>query len=209
MKLLKTLKYQTYMYRRLLTALLLILSCMFTLAQSPTPHPTDERKTSQPIGADKKPAAWDVEAEHGPTSLIEFDTDEGTWINCDVSPNGQWIVFDLLGNIYRMPIGGGRAELLLGGASLEVQPRFSPDGKTIAFTSDRDGADNIWLMDADGKNRRQLTKETIHLTQALCSIDCQSKDGNGSHLVIRLSAFNSPYGVILLVKRRSLFNGRM
>ena len=153
------------MYQRLLTALLLLLSCVFAHAQTPTPttQPTDERKTPQPIGADKKPAAWDVEAEHGPTTLIEFDTDEGTWMSCDVAPDGQWIVFDLLGDIYRMPIAGGRAELLSGGASLEAQPRYSPNGKTIAFTSDRDGADNIWLMDADGKNRRQLTKETIRL----------------------------------------------
>ncbi|HVF46295.1 MAG TPA: amidohydrolase family protein [Pyrinomonadaceae bacterium] len=153
------------MRRRSLIALLLFTVSLPGIAQtpSPTPAPTDERKTAQPIGADKKPAPWDVEAEHGPSTLVEFDTDEGTWMSCDVSPDGLWIVFDLLGDIYRMPIGGGRAELLSGGASYEVQPRFSPDGKTIAFTSDRDGGDNIWLMDADGKNRRQLTKETVRL----------------------------------------------
>ena len=59
-----------------------------------------------------------------------------------------------------MPIGGGKAELLSGGVSWEAQPRFSPGGKLIAFTSDRDGGDNIWVMDSDGKNRRQVTKET-------------------------------------------------
>ena len=145
------------MFQRLLTALPLFLFCIFAFAQTPTPQ------TPTPIGADKKPAAWDVEAEHGPNKLIEFDTDEGTWMSCDVSPDGRWIVFDLLGDIYRMPIAGGRAELLSGGASWEAQPRYGPDGKIIAFTSDRDGADNIWLMDADGKNRRQLTKETVRL----------------------------------------------
>lgn len=156
---------KTFKQRKLLTALLFLFSCLFGYGQTPTPtaQSTDERKTPQPIGADKKPAVWDVEAEHGPTKLIEFDTDEGTWMSCDVSPGGEWIVFDLLGDIYRMPLAGGRAELLSGGMSLEVQPRYSPDGKTIAFTSDRDGADNIWLMDADGKNRRQLTKETVRL----------------------------------------------
>ena len=153
------------MLRRLLTSLLLLSICSAAFAQNPTPTPqsTDDRKTPQPIGADKKPATWDVEGDHGPTTLVEFETDEGTWMSLDVSPDGQWIVFDLLGDIYRMPIAGGRAELLSGGMSYEVQPRFSPDGKTIAFTSDRDGADNIWLMDADGKNRRQLTKETVRL----------------------------------------------
>ncbi|HWP45018.1 MAG TPA: amidohydrolase, partial [Blastocatellia bacterium] len=116
--------------------------------------------------AQKKAEAWDVEGDHGPSTLIEFDTDEGTWMSCDVSPDGQTIVFDLLGDIYRMPITGGRAELLSGGVSWEAQPAYSPDGRLIAFTSDRDGGDNIWVMDADGKNRRQITKETYRLTNS-------------------------------------------
>ena len=40
-----------------------------------------------------------------------------------------------------------------------MQPRFSPDGKTLAFSSDRSGIENIWLADADGKNPRALTTE--------------------------------------------------
>ncbi len=139
---------------------------------APTPTPADalakdaQRKTEQLQEAINKPEAWDVEAEHGPTTRVDFETDEGTWMSCDVSPDGQTIVFDLLGDIYRMPVAGGRAELLSGGMSYEVQPRFSPDGRHIAFTSDRDGGDNIWLMDADGKNRRQVTKETLRLVNS-------------------------------------------
>lgn len=102
---------------------------------------------------------WDVTAKHGPTSDIEFDTDEGTWIAVDVSPDGKQLVFDLLGDIYSMPITGGVATLLAGGPAYETQPRFSPNGKQISFTSDRDGCDNIWLMDIDGKNPKQITKE--------------------------------------------------
>jgi imidazolonepropionase-like amidohydrolase/Tol biopolymer transport system component len=116
--------------------------------------------------AQKRPEPWDVEGDHVPSSVVEFDTDEGTWMSCDVSPDGQAIVFDLLGDIYRMPIAGGQAELLSGGVSWEAQPRFSPDGRLIAFTSDRDGGDNIWVMDSDGKNRRQITKEIYRLTNS-------------------------------------------
>ena len=42
----------------------------------------------------------------GPTTALAFDTDEGTSMNVDVSPDGTQIVFDLLGDIYLMPIGG-------------------------------------------------------------------------------------------------------
>lgn len=146
-------------------ALLLTLSISLSASALPqdqqSRQPQDPQKQAQ--DAAKKNEPWDVEGDHGPSQTVEFDTDEGTWMSCDVSPDGQKIVFDLLGDIYRMPIAGGRAELLSGGASWEAQPRWSPDGKLIAFTSDRDGGDNIWVMDADGKNRRQVTKETSRL----------------------------------------------
>ena len=155
----------------LLTVSIILSSLAPVLAVQNPPQPQDkdkqlqdaQKKIEQLQESTKKPEPWDVEAEHGPTTTVEFDTDEGTWMSCDVSPDGRTIVFDLLGDIYRMPATGGRAELLAGGASWEWQPRFSPDGKLIAFTSDRDGGDNIWVMDADGKNRRQVTKETQRL----------------------------------------------
>ncbi len=122
----------------------------------------DAPKKAEPEAA-KKFEPWDVEGDHGPTKMVEFDTDEGTWMSCDVSPDGRLLVFDLLGDIYVMPVAGGEARLVSGGVSWEVQPRWSPDGKWIAFTSDRDGGDNIWVADAEGKNRRQVTKETTRL----------------------------------------------
>lgn len=122
------------------------------VAQTQTP---DTTKKETP----KKDDKWDVSAKHGPTSDIEFETSEGTWMAVDVSPDGQWIAFDLLGDIYTMPITGGEAKAVTSGPAYDVQPRFSPDGKKISFTSDRDGMDNLWIMDVDGKNTKQITKE--------------------------------------------------
>ncbi|MFD2145949.1 amidohydrolase [Mucilaginibacter antarcticus] len=106
---------------------------------------------------------WNVEAPPGPKKNVTIATTEGTWMNLDVSPDGKTIVFDFLGDIYGMPIAGGKAAVLSAGHSYEVQPRFSPDGKMISFTSDREGGDNIWVMNADGSNRHSVTKENFRL----------------------------------------------
>ncbi len=92
-----------------------------------------------------------------------FNTDEGTWMNLDVSPNGQTIVFDMLGDIYSMPISGGKAKVLRKGIPYEIQPRFSPNGLKISFTSDAGGGDNIWVMNVDGSNAKQITEEDFRL----------------------------------------------
>ena len=109
------------------------------------------------------PPKWNVEKPTGPSKSFTFQTNEGTWMNLDVSPDGQEIVFDLLGDIYKMPISGGKAVLLAGGMASEVQPRFSPDGKLVSFTSDKNGGDNIWVMNADGSGKRAITKESFRL----------------------------------------------
>jgi imidazolonepropionase-like amidohydrolase/Tol biopolymer transport system component len=109
---------------------------------------------------DKK---WDVNKPAAPGKDVSFTVNEGTWLNVDLSPDGKEIVFDLLGDIYIMPATGGTAKVLRQGMAMEVQPRFSPDGKKILFTSDAGGGDNIWVMDRDGSNARQVTKENFRL----------------------------------------------
>ena len=91
------------------------------------------------------------------TRHITFDTDEGTWLSLDRSPDGRTIVFDLLGDIYSLNANGGRARPIATGLAFETQPTFSPDGRTIAFISDRSGADNLWLAGPDGSNPRQIS----------------------------------------------------
>ncbi|MBK7834133.1 MAG: PD40 domain-containing protein [Gemmatimonadetes bacterium] len=103
-------------------------------------------------------ATWDVTLARGTTRDIEFTTSEGTWMSVDLSPDGTWVVFDLLGHVYRMPASGGTAQALTqsSGVALNFQPRISPDGKSIAFITDRRGQYNLWLMDADGSNPRPV-----------------------------------------------------
>ncbi|MCA9657915.1 MAG: PD40 domain-containing protein, partial [Myxococcales bacterium] len=115
---------------------------------------------------DDKPT-WDVDAPPGHDganfSDVAIDTDEGTWLSVDVSPDGQEIAFDLLGDLYVMPIAGGEARALTSGIAWDMQPRYSPDGKHIAFTSDRGGGDNIWVLPRGGGEAKPITKETFRL----------------------------------------------
>jgi Tol biopolymer transport system component len=106
---------------------------------------------------------WGVSNPGGPSRQVSFTVSEGTWMNIDISPDGKLIVFDLLGDIYTLPIDGGKAKPIRTGHAFEVQPRFSPDGKKILFTSDAAGGDNIWVMNHDGTNARQITKEAFRL----------------------------------------------
>lgn len=114
--------------------------------------------------ADAKPDKWDVNAPSGMTTRkVRLAVDEGSWMNVDVAPDGRTIAFDLLGDIYTMPIEGGTPTRIAEGLAYEHQPRFSPDGRRIAFVSDRAGGDNIWLMNRDGSDKRQISKEDFRL----------------------------------------------
>ncbi len=108
-------------------------------------------------------AHWNVDNPPGPHHDATIDVTEGTWMNVDLSPDGKTIVFDLLGDLYTMSITGGEGTAITQGVAWDEQPRFSPDGKRIAFTSDRGGGDNIWLVDRDGGHPTQVTKETFRL----------------------------------------------
>tara|TARA_Y100001933_G_scaffold16933_1_gene14748 strand:+ start:12971 stop:16210 length:3240 start_codon:yes stop_codon:yes gene_type:complete len=114
-------------------------------------------------GAADETDQWNVNAPPGEHQEIPLDVTEGTWMSLDVSPDGERIVFDLLGDLYQIPIEGGDAVSLTSGLAWDMQPRFSPDGAHIAFTSDRAGGDNVWIMNADGSAPRQVTREDFRL----------------------------------------------
>ena len=122
--------------------------------------------SSLTLSEESETPPWDVSAPSysADAQEIELNVTEGTWMNLDVSPDGQHIAFDLLGDIYQIPITGGEATPLLSGHAWEVQPQYSPDGQFLAFTSDRNGADNIWVMDlADPDSKHQITHESFRL----------------------------------------------
>ena len=156
-------------------------------------------------GPEKENApAWDIENPPGPTHSQAIDVTEGTWISLDVSPDGSEIVFDLLGDLYRMPIDGADGtdglypEKLTEGMAWDMQPRYSPNGKTIAFTSDRTGkgklaGDNIWLIELKDGTLSQVTDEPYQLLNG----PAWSPDGN---YVVARKHFTS---------RRSLGAGEM
>ena len=144
-----------------------------TAPVSATPSPTGfghgpkadatEAKDGDESGAKKKEPKWDVNAPPGPRTSVNIDVDEGTWMSLDVSPDGKQIAFDLLGDLYTMPIEGGTATAVTSGLAWDMQPRFSPDGKWLAFTSDRGGGDNIWVVASGGGEPKAVTKESFRL----------------------------------------------
>ncbi len=128
--------------------MVIFLSLPLPLLAQEAPKPEEKKD-------EKKPEPLPLKA----AETIKFTTNEGTWMSLDVSPDGNTIVFDMLGDIYTLPIAGGTAFKIHGGMSFESQPKFSPDGKLIAFLSDRDGAENVWVMKPDGTEPKAITKD--------------------------------------------------
>ena len=134
----------------------LLVAALLSAQQPPPPPPQDTTKRdTTKVKLDSLPLKM--------TRNISFDASEGTWLSLDVSPDGKTIVFELLGDIYTMPVTGGTATRITSGPGFDSQPRWSPDGKRIVFLSDRSGAENVWLMDPDGTKSKALTKGTNNL----------------------------------------------
>jgi Tol biopolymer transport system component len=87
-----------------------------------------------------------------PTKMLRMPTVSATQIG-----------FAYANNIWTVERAGGNARRLTSFQGQTTNPHFSPDGKWIAFTSDRSGGDNVWVMARDGKDPKQVTKESFRL----------------------------------------------
>ena len=133
---------------RALTAAFLFTTLASTsaLAQGPgrqSGGDDDDSKAPLPLKADRK---------------AKFTATEATWMSLDVSPDGQTIVFDFLGDLYTLPIEGGKATRITKGMAFDAQPRFSPDGESVVFVSDRSGGENVWTMRIDFADTTRITQ---------------------------------------------------
>lgn len=97
---------------------------------------------------------------------ININTDEGTWMSLDISPDGKTIVFDMLGDLYLLPIEGGNAKRITEGLAFDSNPKFSPDGEDLLFVSDRTGGPNVWIINLATKDSTQVTKGDTYNIQA-------------------------------------------
>ena len=125
-----------------------------------------------PLAAQKKKNKKGLSLEA--TRQVSITTDEGTWMSLDVHPDGSKIIFDLLGDLYEMPIGGGKATRITEGLAFDSHPKYAPDGNSILFLSDRSGGNNVWIIDRNEADTIQLTKGNTSKMQSAS----WSPDGN-------------------------------
>ncbi|HEV8574922.1 MAG TPA: hypothetical protein VGR43_09465, partial [Dehalococcoidia bacterium] len=96
-----------------------------------------------------------------PLRTVSITTDEGTWMSLDVAPDGKTIAFELLGNLFTVPITGGHARQLTEGPAWHERPRYALDGRSLFFTSDRGGYNQLWQMPITGGTPTRVPGDTL------------------------------------------------
>lgn len=91
-------------------------------------------------------------------SLNIYATNDDAWMRyCAISPDGTQIAFSYKGDIYTVSSNGGRANQITTNPAHDTRPIWSPDGKSIAFASDRMGGMDIYIVSKDGGVPSRLT----------------------------------------------------
>ncbi|MEM7372100.1 MAG: amidohydrolase family protein [Bacteroidota bacterium] len=163
----------------------------------------DSKKEALPDSLKKATKELPLEPER----TYQLKTSEGTWMSLDVSPDGKQIAFDLVGDIYLMPIEGGKAKRVIGDLSFETHPKFSPDGTSLTFTSDRSGSENIWTFDLESEEWKQISKDKDkHYQSAEWTPDGEYiiASRGGRNLKLHMFHKNGGPGVQLIKKPESM-----
>ena len=142
--------------KKILSIILLLIS-VTVLSQN-----TENESKKDSLETKKKNTGLPLKAER----KINITTDEGTWMSLDISPDGKTISFDMLGDLYLLPIEGGKAKRITKGLAFDSNPKFSPDGKDLLFISDRTGGPNVWIMNLETNDSTQVTKGDTYNIQA-------------------------------------------
>ena len=92
---------------------------------------------------------------------VEFETTQVTRADVILSPDGEQLIFTMLGHLFRLPVSGGAAEQLTFGPYYNTDPAFSPDGTRVPFVSDRDGSEgNVFVLELTTGQMAQITRES-------------------------------------------------
>ncbi|MBI3490879.1 MAG: PD40 domain-containing protein, partial [Acidobacteria bacterium] len=100
-----------------------------------------------------------------------------------VSPDGTQVAFAALGDLWVMPI-GGTARRLMTDPAVDTEPAWSPDGKSLAYSSDRGGSMNIWIRDLQSGADRQVTRGTAAAMTPVWSPDGTRWSRDGTAIVV-------------------------
>ena len=143
--------------------------------------------TGSAVAVEEEP--WNVEADRTPSKEFLYQATEGTWLGVDVSPDGGQIAFGLLGHIYVMPIEGGKATALTHGRSWNEFPRYSPDGKRLAFTSDRGGSEDLWVMTLSDSSLENVSQMDLPVFQGTWSRGGRHLYGTALNMKVRFPVY--------------------
>src|SRR6266850_1005951 len=78
----------------------------------------------------------------------------------DISPDGKLVAFSYLGDIWVVETIGGVARPVTMHEAHEIYPAFSPDGRSIAFSSNRHGSYDVFVVSAQGGKPKRLTSDS-------------------------------------------------